>query len=43
MKKIILKKCFLDRDGVINKNYGHIKMINKLKYSKRCLKKQLNI
>ncbi len=32
MKKIILKKCcFLDRDGVINKNYGHIKHEAKLK------------
>ena len=32
MKKINLKKCcFLDRDGVINKNYGHIKEEKKLK------------
>ena len=32
MEKIKLKKCcFLDRDGVINKNYGHIKHEDELK------------
>ena len=36
MKKKELKKCcFLDRDGVINKNYGHITMINKIKILKK--------